>query len=541
MSKSTMVRGALLLTSATFLTKFLGMIYVIPFNAMIGEEGGALFQYAYIPYSILITLSTIGLPSAVSKFVSKYNSLEDYYTGLRMFKVGMKIMAVTGILAFLILFFGAESLAKIMLADADIVNNSVEDVTMVIRMVSIALIIIPSMSIFRGFFQGNESMGPTAVSQVVEQIVRIIFLLTAVFLIINVFNGTIATAVGFATFAAFIGAIASYTVLLYFWRKRKPYIDKKIAQQTRTSDLTTKDLATELLSYAGPFVFFAIAIPLVQLVDTVTFNRAMIKIGQGDVTEMMLGTINFTSHKLVIMPATLASGLSIALLPVITSSFTKQNGQALKDQINQAIQIIIVLVIPASLGITLLSDEVYGSLFGMGKLDTTSSILAWYAPVAVLFALSSVTAIIMQGINQQNTAVIHLFIGILAKVLLNTQFIYMFGAKGSIYATALAFAIPVLLNLWKIKKTVDLPIKPLIKRTMLVGIFVTFMAIAIWIIKFVLGLLVAYEESRFGLSIMLVLGVMFGGLTYLWFAYKSTLLERVLGERVRVLERIFGK
>lgn len=166
---------------------------------MVGPEGVALYSYAYLPYSILITIATVGIPLAVSKFISKYNSLGDYYTGMRMFKTGMSLMAVTGIITFLALFFSAELIANLIISD-DELHNTVEDVTMVIRMVSFALIITPSMSIMRGFFQGNQSMGPTAVSQVIEQIARIVFLLVAAFLIIYIFNGTTTTAVGYATF-----------------------------------------------------------------------------------------------------------------------------------------------------------------------------------------------------------------------------------------------------------------------------------------------------------------------------------------------------
>ena len=179
---SNIVRGTMLLTGATFLSKFLGMIYVIPFNELVGETGGALFNFAYTPYNILISLSTVGVPLAVSKFVSKYNALGDYETGMRMFKAGMTLMAFTGFLAFLLLFFGADFLASKMITEGASDNITVEDVAMVLRMVSFALIIIPAMSIVRGFFQGHQSMGPTAVSQVIEQIVRIVFLLTSAFI-----------------------------------------------------------------------------------------------------------------------------------------------------------------------------------------------------------------------------------------------------------------------------------------------------------------------------------------------------------------------
>src|SRR5690625_1395325 len=126
------VRGTMLLTGASFLSKFLGMIYVIPFNALVGSQGGALYFYAYNPYSILISISTVGVPLAVSKFVAKYNSLGDYETGMRMFRTGLMMLLLTFLLAFLVLFFGAAFLATFIIIDDNLVN-SVEVVTMVMR------------------------------------------------------------------------------------------------------------------------------------------------------------------------------------------------------------------------------------------------------------------------------------------------------------------------------------------------------------------------------------------------------------------------
>src|SRR5699024_6062318 len=395
------VRGTILLTGASFLSKFLGMIYVIPFHALVGETGGTLFSFAYTPYSIFISMSTIGVPLAVSKFVAKYNSLDDYQTGMRMFKAGIALMAITGFLAFLILFFSAEKLAAGMITSNNPDQITVNDVAHVIRMVSFALIIIPSMSIVRGFFQGYNSMGPTAVSQVVEQIVRIVFLLGGSLVILKVFGGTITAAVGFSTFAAFIGALASSLVLYIYWVKRKPHLVKLQEQQKSAHDISLKELFIELFRYAGPFVLVGLAIPLYQLTDQFTFERAMVAIGKDDVWEYAYAAINFYGHKIAIIPITLATGLSIASLPALTKSFTEYNRMLLKRQINQAIQIILLLVIPAVIGLVMLSDEAYGSLYGLDNIEVTGTLLAWYAPVALLFALFSVTSSILQGINEQ--------------------------------------------------------------------------------------------------------------------------------------------
>src|SRR5699024_10391462 len=156
-----------------------------------------------------------------------------------------------------------------------------------------ALLIIPGMSVVRGFFQGNQKMEPTAISQVVEQIIRIAFVLISVFIIVKVYDGSIALAVSFATFAAFVGAVASCVVLKIAWKKRHPFMPQPIQQKKNHTYVSTKDLFIELLSYAGPFVLVGITIPLYQFVDSLTFNRAMIVSGLGEIAEVSLTAITF--------------------------------------------------------------------------------------------------------------------------------------------------------------------------------------------------------------------------------------------------------
>ncbi len=537
---SNIVRSSLLLTSASFLSKFLGMIYIIPFNAMVGPVGGTLYGYAYTPYNIMLSISTVGIPLAMSKIVSKYNTLGDYETGRRLFKYGTILMIISGFIAFFILFFSADALANIYITNEAKSAISTDDVAFVIRMVSFALILIPAMSMTRGFFQGYESMGPTALSQVAEQIVRIVFVLVSVFIIVVILKKSISTAVGFATFGAFVGAVGSWIILLVYWKKRKPFLDRQLAEQRVRNDIPTSSLLKELFSYAGPFVIVGLATSMYQFVDNVTFERAMVSGGYKDF-EIALGAINTYAHKLVIIPSTIATGLSLAILPAMTKTFNSNKMNILHQQINQSLQIVLVLVIPASAGLTLLSDVAYGTIYGLANIDLTGSLLAWYAPVGLLFSLFTVTSSILQGINQQNFSIISLLAGLLAKVLLNIQLIHIFGPKGAIFGTALAAGIAVALNLWRIKVSIQMPYRQTVKRTMLIGIFILIMGAAILIVRAVFGLFIPYDESWWGAAIMLAIGVTVGGGVYLYFAYASTLLERIFDGKVPVIDKLLAK
>lgn len=530
---SNMLRGTMLLSGASFLSKFLGMIFVIPFFAIVGTTGNALFVYAYTPYSIFISLSTVGIPAAVSKFVSKYNALGDYQVGMRMFRAGSALMLGTGIAAFLVMFLLADVIgAQQIKGESGSITS--DDIAFVIRMVSFALIVIPAMSIVRGFFQGNHSMGPTAISQTIEQIVRIIAILAGSYIIVNYFNGSITLAVGFAAFAALIGALAACLVLFWYWRKRKPFIDKQIAMQETTHDFRTVDLFKELFRYAGPFVLVGLAIPLYQLVDQFTFQPAMVASGREALWETEIAVINNLGHKIVIIPMTIATGLSMAMLPSLTNAFTQNDRAAYTRLINQALQVIMVFVIPAAAGIAILSDEIFGSLFTLEDIEITGKLMALYAPVALLFGLITVTAGMLQGLDQQNYAVISLLAGLLVKILFNSQFIHMFGGKGAILGTAIAAGIAVLLNLIRIRRSADFSYKQTMKRTILILIFTGMMCLVIAVLKFVFGFFLPFQEERWATIIMLLTGVSAGGLFYLFLAYKSTLLEHIFQGKINI-------
>lgn len=534
------VKGTLLLTIAGYISRFLGMIYVIPFNALVGAQGIALYAYAYIPYTLLISLSTIGIPPAISKMVAKYNTLGQYKTGLRVFRNSLYLMMVTGTIAFLTLFFMADFIAEMIVANKDAEGNSVQDVAKVIKMVSFALIIIPAMSAVRGFFQGNQTMTPTAVSQVIEQIVRIAFVLVAGFIIIVIYDGSYVTAVSFATFAAFIGALGSVIVLLKYWQSKKQTYYKAIEEQEKHIHIRLKDLFMELLSYSIPFVLVGIATPLYQLVDLFTFNRAMEAIGLGSIAELSFAAINFNGNKLIVIPVMIATGMSLTLVPALTESYTKGNIKKSIREINLSIQIVLFLVVPAVFGLIALAPEAYGSLFSMQDLGITSNLLAWYAPVALSLALFQVSAAILQGINEQRFAVFSLTIGFLVKLTLNSFLIHTFGAKGSIFATGLAVTAAFLANMWRIQKKLQFSLKQTFKRSLFILIFSLIMFVAVLGVKWIAQFIIPFETSRFAATLMLTIGVSFGAIVYFILTYQSTLIEAIFGS-TSILDKIRRK
>lgn len=529
LSGSKFLRGTLILTGATFFSKFLGMIYVIPFFKIIGVTGGALYAYAYTPYTILLSMATMGVPLAVSKFVSKYNALGDYHTGRKVFKNGLLLMFISGLIAFLALYILAPWLAPKIIGNTER-GITLEELTYVLRMVSTALLIVPMMSIIRGFFQGHQSMGPTAISQVVEQLVRIIFLLTGSYIVLKVLEGDLDTAVGLSVFAATVGAIAGMVVLIGYWFKRRHHLNELLQESTTKSDLTTKQMFIELLTYAGPFVFVGMAIPLYQLVDEFTFNRAMESINKGgEYAHQLFSIFNMYGHKLIMIPVSLATAFGLTLVPTITESFTEHNTKLLNKQISQALQIIVFLTLPAVMGLSILAGPSIGSLFSVDIIDIGEGIIRYYAPIALFFALFTVTSAILQGINQQRFAVYSMLGGLLLKLTLNIPLIKLFEIYGAITATGIGFLFSILFNFWVIKKYASFRYQFFVRRSLLILLFVGIMVAVVGFVKYLLGFFVQYEDGRGQSIIVLAVSIVLGAAVYLWMSIQSNLAEMIIG------------
>jgi len=532
---SSLMKGTAILTIGMFLSKVLGLIYVFPFYAIVGRENVILYQYAYIPYTIMLSIAISGAPVAVSKFVSKYNSLGDYNAGRRLLKSGLLTMMVTGFLTFLLLNLLATPIAEIVIRSKD-QAFTVEQVASVIRWVSYALIVVPFMSLWRGFFQGYGIMEPTAYSQLLEQIVRIVFLLCASFIVMVLLKGKAETAIALSVFAAFIGAIGGLLVLFYFWKKHLPEFNALRSQSKGNSNIQLKEIYWEVIQYSIPMIFVGIANPLFQFVDMLTFNNAMKNIGMSEVSDLYLSMINFTTHKVVIIPVMLATSLSLALVPTITKYYNNGEFQLLKGAMDKSYQILFFITLPAAIGISLLSYEIYFLLYEESEMG--AAVLAHYAPVAILFALFQVTAALLQGIDFQKWIVFSLLTGILVKLMLNTPLIEWLQTDGAILSTAIGYTVSIVINIMVLKKVLNYKSQMVIRRILLIVILTAVMSICVFLAHKGLILLFGAVESRFSSLLVALVCVAVGVYVYAFLSFKVGLAQKLLGERI---SRIAGK
>ncbi|KQL19646.1 putative polysaccharide biosynthesis protein [Cytobacillus solani] len=451
-----LLKGTFLLSSASFISKILGFIYIVPLTVLVGTSGYALYRYAYGPYTIMLSLSTMGIPLAISKLTAKYKQLKREDIVRKIVKSGMAFMLVTGMTSFLLLYMLAPLLAGIVV-DGKNDGNSLESITYVIRVVSFALIIIPPMSLLRGFFQGNESMGPSAISTVVEQLSRVLFILAGVVVSLKLLDLSIKHAVGVAAFGAFIGGIAGLAVLLFYFRKRKKFLLKPRHEIVIHNDISVISIFKEMIKYSIPFVIMGLSLPLYQNIDTYSINMVLSNNGYNRMDPENVNSVIGLAQILVLIPVSITTGLSVTIIPNITKSFFQNNFCLLKEQIGQSLLILMFIIIPAATGIYVLAEPLYLLLFTEKNLPILGGeLLKFYAPAAILIAFYGVTTSILQAINQQKILILGLFSGILIKIILNLVLPGIFLEKGFILATYCGYLVSLTFNMIIIRKRIGM-------------------------------------------------------------------------------------
>lgn len=352
-------------------------------------------------------------------------------------------------------------------------------------------------------------MGPSAISTVVEQLTRVLFILAGVVISLKLLNISIKYAVGIAAFGAFIGGIAGLAVLLFFFWKRKRLLLKPRNEITIQNDTSVMSIFKEMITYSIPFVIMGLSLPIYQNIDTYTINAVLRSNGYVQGEEEIVNAVIGLAQILVLIPVSITTGLSVSIIPNITKSFVQNNFDLLKEQMGHSLLVLTFIIMPASLGIFVLAEPLYQLLLAGNSPVLGGQILKFYAPAAIFIAFYGVTSSILQAINQQKKLIIGLFIGIIIKVILNYTLPSIFLEKGFILATYFGYFASLTFNILIIRKTIGL--KRLKIKYRLVSIFVSalIMAICVNFLKEVLeefagGFLVVVICSTLGILMYII-------------------------------------
>jgi O-antigen/teichoic acid export membrane protein len=539
MKKNSFIQGAMIATVAIILVKILGVLYVIPFYAIIGEQGGALYGYAYTIYTLFLSISSVGLPSAMAKLISEYNTLEKYYLKEKTYKIGKNLMLITGFLSFLLLFIFAPSIAYMILGDIE-GGNTIEDVTLVIRIISTAIIIVPLLSITRGYLQGHKYITPPSISQVLEQLVRVIIIIVGSYLVLNVFHLGFTNAVGIAVFGATAGALASYFYLVYKINKNKMH--QKYEMTRSEKGVTSKDILKKLVIYAIPFVMIHITHSFYNLIDMTTVVKTLVnglkyKI---DTAEGVIGILNTWGYKLNAIVVAISSGLVTSLVPNITSNFVQKDYENVRRKISQSIKLLTFITLPLTFGLSFLAKPLWMAFYGESTLGPT--VFGYSIFIAFFITLFTITLMIMQSLNQYKMVFISLGTGLLVKLSFNIPLMYSFdylgihGFYGPITATIFGFMVSIFINLMTLKKTTNINYDDIFKTFLNIVMGTFIMLIVLSMMKFIIPINVT--SRGMAVIICLLYGLVGSGI-YFVVARQNGTLTSVLGDNIKI--NIFKK
>lgn len=543
MKKNSFINGALIATIGIVTTKFLGIIYVIPFYAIIGEANIALYGYAYTIYNLFLSLSTVGIPPAMSKLISEYNTLEYYETKERAYKLGKRLLMVMGIILFVVMFVGAPFIAHQIMGN-NTGGNSKESITFVIRVISTAILVVPLLSVTKGYLQGHKFMTPSSVSQVIEQVVRIAVILIGSYLCMRVFNVGVTNAIGVAVFGATVGAVVALSYLIIKIRKNKKDIikvtkDEEIKKEEKK--ISNKAIIKKLLIYSVPFISFGLALSVYDYIDMTTIIGTLTDLGfKTKDAESVLGVINTTGNKLNSVVLAISTGLMTSLVPNITASFVKGDKKDVKKKVNQSFLMLLYVTMPMAVGLSILAGPVFNAFYGV---STWGPKVFCFTIFIALFRCMFTTSIsIAQSLNKFKNVFLSIIAGIIVKLALQIPMMHLFNAIdlypfwGSTLATLIGLSTSVITNLVVINKTVGLDFKEYFKKMFKFVYPLIIMIIVLLIMKLFIPLNVT---TKFKSIILIAIYGIVGALIYFGLTIKNGIFKEIFGDKLfKKLKRV---
>lgn len=532
MQKSGFIKGAFIATLGIVLTKILGIVYVIPFHAIIGEEGGALYGYAYTIYLLFMSLSSAGIPLAISKIVSEYQTLGYYNAKKRAFIIGKKIALLLGFACFLLLLLFAPWIAKAVLGDLT-GGNTIEDVTFVIRVIGTAILVVPVLSIYRGYFEGHRFMEAPSFSQVLEQFVRVLVIVLGSFMALKVFKLSLTSAVGIAVFGATAGAIASYLYLVIKKRKNRSKFNEKI-RSVNEPIITNKQIFKKIIIYAFPFIMIDVFKSLYSYIDMVTVVQGLVSHARFSVVdaESVMSMLSTWANKFNMILLAVSTGIIVSLIPNLTSSVVKKDKEDINLKVNQTLSILLFFAVPMTLGISFLSKYIWMVFYGESVYGP--SVLAYFVFVGFMIGLFTSTVSIVQVLKDYKTVIFSLFIGVLLKFLLNDNLLVAFykmglpAYYGVITASLIGYFVSFLICIIQMKRKYHINYEEFAKNFIDILCGSMLMVFVLFLVNFIVP-----DTTSRGISLIyIILYTGIGGVTYFIYMYRFKVMKRVFGSRL---------
>jgi stage V sporulation protein B len=433
MNKQSLIKGSIILGSAGILTRFLGLFFRWPLIMLIGDEGIGYYQMSYPLYMFFIAMAS-GVPVAISKMISEKNATNDIYGSFEVMKESAILMAIIGTGTTLSLFFFAKEIIVLLKWDAKAYYSLIG--------ISFAPIVISFVTIFRGFFQGLQNMTPSAISQIIEQLGRVIF---GVGLAVILLPRGIEYSAGGAAFGATAGAVLGGSYLYSKYKKiKRRYQIKKIKINT--------EILNTILKIAIPISLGTTVGSIMNLIDSILVPQKLLDAGFTKTQATILyAQLTGKASVIINIPLTISMAICTSLIPIIAEIFILKKQKELMEKIDISMKMATIIAIPCTFGLFFLAEPVMKFIFP-GRFDGIE-ILKYLSLSIPFIIITQTTTAILQGTGNYILPVINLLIGCIIKIVLTWILVPLgqFNIYGAVIASFGAYTVVSILNIITMK------------------------------------------------------------------------------------------
>ena len=528
-----MLRGTAWMTASNFISRLLGAAYIIPWYIWMGKYGpqaNGLFTMGYNIYAWFLLISTAGVPVAVAKQVAKYNTRDQADHSFALIRGFLKFMGILGLGFAILMYLISPVFASL--------SGGGKELIPIMQSLSWAVLIFPSMSVIRGFFQGFNNMKPYAISQIAEQVIRVIWMLLTTFFIMKIGSGDYVQAVTQSTFAAFIGMGASLLVLFYYLGKTG-LLSSILRKQEGSEGIDTRALLMDTIREAIPFIITGSAIQLFQIVDQMTFINVMSWFTDYSQKQLLVMFSYFSANpnKITMILIAVATSIGGVGIPLLTENYVKGDLKAAGKLVQDNLTMLLAFLLPATFGAVAVAKPLYTVFYGQPDgLALGLFIVAMLQ--TVILGLYTVLSPMIQALFQNRKAIRYFLYGVVVKLVLQIPFILVFRSYGPLLSTTIALMVPIVLMYREIQTITQFNRTIVFKRTLLGSILTVVMLLGVLIAGLILGWIFSPNGRVSSMIYIIViggLGVAIYGALGLWLRY----FDRFIGGQAARLRQKF--
>ena len=430
------LRGAMILTLAGLMVKVIGSVNRILLSRLLGGEGIGLYQMAYPVYLLLLSVSAAGIPVAISIIVAEYLAKRDYANVRQVFRVSLRLMAAVGLL-----LAGALVLAAGWLVEAGVIKDARAYYALVA--LTPAIFFATILASFRGYFQGHQLMTPPAVSQIVEQFIRVVTMVVLAYVLLP--YGLEYAAAG-AAFGAVPGSLTGLVVLGCFYRYYKKRWRAEQLELPHAVLTPKRTLIKRLLLLALPVSCANVIVPVTSSIDVLLVPNYLLAAGFGvKEATTQFGYLAGMAQPLLLMATIPTMSLATSLVPAVSEALALKAWQRIEEKLATAMKLCCLITVPAAVGMSALAEPISRLLYGTAQAKTA---IMHSGPAIWLLGLQQVTTGMLQGVGHTNMPMLHMLAGIIAKLIAVCQLTNAeYGIAGAAWATNINFGVTALLNI----------------------------------------------------------------------------------------------